>query len=269
MKTFSSLGCQRISSSSNSERLKSESFVLMSKPSLFPFCQNCPIHGCWPEITLLVSSLKLCEKVNTKAVTSVWLACWKPCGYKLQHGCNQESPTNRCWSEKSNAFSKVFTMWKHSLVLDEQSPKTMAADGKYRSSWDAPACLSRLCDGPAAFYHARHPSRSKTSLLVCAAEDSWTSSFLYKSPSAADSGDSDLITAGNKPYQRHLVSGFILWLPPLLRRGSRSADAGGLRSSKVFTVEFREDWRGLTKKTEIYTRIIFSHASSQWWVLLK
>ena len=54
------------------------------------------------------------------------------------------------------------------------------------------------------------------SLLVCAVGDSWTSSFLYKSPSEADSGDSDLITAGNKRYQHHLVGGFIFSFPPLL-----------------------------------------------------
>ncbi|CAB1442056.1 unnamed protein product [Pleuronectes platessa] len=39
-------------------------------------------------------------------------------------------------------------------------------------------------------------ARGDPSLLVCAVEDSWTSSFRYKSPSEADSGDSDLITAG-------------------------------------------------------------------------
>lgn len=54
------------------------------------------------------------------------------------------------------------------------------------------------------------------SLLVCAVEDSWTSSFLYKSPSEPDSGDSDLITASNKRYQHHLGSGFIFSSPPVI-----------------------------------------------------
>ncbi len=82
------------------------------------------------------------------------------------------------------------------------------------------------------------------SLLVCAVEDSWTSSFLYKSPSEPDSGDSDLITAGNKRYQHHLGSGFIFSFPcyslgPFAaqpnRRSSHSIETGGLKSLYVFT----------------------------------
>lgn len=77
------------------------------------------------------------------------------------------------------------------------------------------------------------------SLLVYAVEDSWTSSFLYKSPSEPDSGDSDLITAGNKYYQHHLGSGFIFSLPcyclaPFAaqpnRRNSHSIETGGLKN---------------------------------------
>lgn len=53
------------------------------------------------------------------------------------------------------------------------------------------------------------------SLLVCAVGDSWTSALWYKSPSELDSGDSDLITAGNKHYQHRFGSGFIFPTPPL------------------------------------------------------
>lgn len=77
------------------------------------------------------------------------------------------------------------------------------------------------------------------SLLVCAVGDSWTLSFLYKSPSETDSGDSDLITAGNKLYQHHLGSGFIFSFPrysltPFAtepnRINSHSIETGGWRA---------------------------------------
>lgn len=76
---------------------------------------------------------------------------------------------------------------------------------------------SPLHETSGILYYARHPSPTPTqvdlSLLVCAVEDSWTPSFLYKSPSEPDSGDSDLITAGNKQYQHHLGSRFIFSFP--------------------------------------------------------
>lgn len=85
------------------------------------------------------------------------------------------------------------------------------------------------------------------SLLVCAVEDSWTSSFLYKSPSEPDSGDSDLITAGNKRYQHHLGGGFIFSFPHyslLLSPQSRTEEAHAALKlvawgACAFTVEFR------------------------------
>lgn len=48
------------------------------------------------------------------------------------------------------------------------------------------------------------------SLLPGFLEDNCTSSFLYKSPSQADSSSSDLITFANKRHHPHLDSGFIL-----------------------------------------------------------
>lgn len=119
-------------------------------------------------------------------------------------------------------------MWKHSLVLDGQSSRTMGADcddcdctsfNRPKSHFP-PQCEMPLhvCLTPVS-EHRHSPScpspfmlqatQVDLSLLVCAVEDSWTSSFLYKSPSEPDSGDSDLITAGNKRYQHHLGSGFI------------------------------------------------------------
>lgn len=80
------------------------------------------------------------------------------------------------------------------------------------------ACLSRSCIRPPYSPSSSSPFMLQAtsvdlSLLVCVVEDSWTSSFLYKSPSEPDSGDSDLITVTNKRYQHHLGWGFILVLP--------------------------------------------------------
>lgn len=69
------------------------------------------------------------------------------------------------------------------------------------------------------------------SLLVCAAGDSWTCALRYKSPSELDSGDSDLITAGNKHYQHRYGSGFIFPTPPPLSPGSFKAPPCRIRIS--------------------------------------
>lgn len=99
---------------------------------------------------------------------------------------------------------------------------------------------------PSPFMH--QATQVDRSLLVCAVEDSWTSSFLYKSPLEPDSGDSDLITASNKRYQHHLCSGFIFSfsrysIAPFAtqpnRRRSYCTEAEVLQSLYVFTAGFR------------------------------
>ena len=128
------------------------------------------------------------------------------CSDRLQHGCNQATPTSHCWSEKSDTLSKLLTMWKHSLLLDGQSSKNYLRWLSVRS------IVPHLTLLKVTFLHnvrcphmfiSRHrhslscllpfmlrAPQVDLSLLVCALEDSWTSSFLYKSPSERDSGDS-------------------------------------------------------------------------------
>lgn len=89
-------------------------------------------------------------------------------------------------------------MWKHSKTLDSQSSKTTgAADCVWFTVQKVTLlhkhrCLfiSPLYQTTSILHPARHPSclqaiQGDPSLLVCAVQDSWTSSFLYKSPSGA------------------------------------------------------------------------------------
>lgn len=159
--------------------------------------------------------------------------------------------------QKRVTLSKLFTMWKHSLPLRWSIIKNNGCWPEVRFTVlhltiqkVDPQCEMALHVylSPASD-HRHSPScpspfmlqapRVDLSLLVCAVEDSWTSSFLYKSPSEPDSGDSDLIRASNKRYQHHLGSGFIFSSPhyslgPFKAlpngRSSHSIESGGLGS---------------------------------------
>lgn len=107
-----------------------KSHVTGAQVESFWFCPNEQIHdSSLTEVTAgqLVKKRKK-NKTKHRSSQKCLTGLLKMCSHRLQHGCNQATPTSHCWSEKSDTLSKLFTMWKHSLLLDGQSSKTMCAD---------------------------------------------------------------------------------------------------------------------------------------------